>query len=143
MKKRQQLISFVLAMSITTLVGYSVGYAQDRTPLPRVKRILTQSLDDIPGREVRLEKVTFPPKATTPPHRHPGHVFVYVLEGTVESALEDGDPQKYTQGQSFYEPTNGLHAVTRNPSESEEATILTFMIMGEKSPSLKFEPRKH
>ena len=36
-------------------------------------------------------RVDFAPGATSTPHRHPGHVFVAVLSGEVESAL-DGQP---------------------------------------------------
>ena len=118
------------------LLGYSVARAQQRPAFPKVERVLTQTLDDIEGREVRMEVVTFAPGAEAPPHRHPGHVFVYVLEGEIISQLDDGAAETFKAGDSFYEPTNGLHAVTKNPSESETAKILVTMIMREGDPSL-------
>lgn len=125
-----------LAFAITAACGYSIVRAQERAPFPKVDRVLTQALDDIEHREVRMEVVTFAPGAEAPQHRHPGHVFVYVLEGEIVSQLEDGPAETYKAGDSFYEPTNGLHAVTKNPSASETAKILVTMIMEEGKPSL-------
>lgn len=139
-RKLMTTIAFLAALILTTtLVGYSVGYAQNRPAFPKVTRMLTQTLDDIEGREVRMEVVEFPPGAAAPGHRHPGHVFVYVLEGQIVSQLEDGPTDTFDVGASFYEPTNGLHAVTRNPSETESAKILVVMIMENEKPSLVFE----
>lgn len=142
MKKRKITTgtAFLMALLLTaTLVGYSVGYAQDRPAFPKVTRTLTQALDDIEGREVRMEVVEFPPGAAAPGHRHPGHVFVHVLEGQIVSQLEDGPVDTFDAGASFYEPKNGLHAITRNPSETESAKILVVMIVENKKPSLVFE----
>lgn len=126
----------MLALFAATLFGYTVARAQDRPAFPKVERVLTQALDDIENREVRMEVVTFAPGAAAPQHRHPGHVFVYVLEGEIVSQLDDGPADTFKAGDSFYEPTNGLHAVTKNPSDTETAKILVTMIMEEGKPSL-------
>lgn len=140
-RKMVRISAITLAAAAFALAGYSRGYAEGRAALPSVERVLTQALDDVEGREVRFEVVSFPPGASAPGHRHPGHVFVYVLEGQIESQLDDGPVGAFDAGTSFYEPTNGLHAVTRNPSDSEPAKILAVMIMDEKKPSLVFERR--
>jgi len=121
--------------------GWGIAVAQERTPFPRVQRVLTQSLDDLPGREVRMEVVTFPPASVSPPHRHPGHVFVYVLDGAIESALDDQPPVRYQTGDSFYEPAGGLHRITRNTSDSDPARVLAVMLVheGERSTRLDTE----
>ena len=49
----------------------------------------------------------------------------------------DGAVTRYKQGESFYEPTNAVHADTRNPSESSTAKILAVMIAKEGEPSLQ------
>ncbi len=116
--------------------GHAIARAQDRPAFPKVERVLTQALDDIEDREVRMEVVTFAPGAEAPQHRHPGHVFVYVLEGEIVSQLDNGPADTFKAGDSFYEPTNGLHAVTKNPSATETAKILVTMIMEKGEPSL-------
>ncbi len=104
---------------------------------PSVERVMTQGLDDRPGQEVRMDVVTFPPGAASPDHRHPGHVFVYVLEGEVETRVGDGEVVRYKAGDSFYEPKNALHSDTRNPSETETARILAVMLTEEGKASLE------
>ena len=135
-----KLTGLVMAIAfVAASIGYTVGHAQERAPFPRIKKLLSQPLDDLPGRVVRMDVIEFPPGAESPKHRHPGHVFVHVLEGEIVSQLEQGPVETFTKGQSFYEPTNGLHAAARNPSDSESAKILVFMIMAEDKPSLVLE----
>ncbi len=110
-------------------------------PLPRVVKVLTQSVDEL-GREVRVERVDFAPGAESPPHRHPGHVFVYVLEGEVVSALEKGAEVTYKAGSGFYEPAGGLHAVAKNVSAAD-ASILVFHIAEKDKPSTVLDTHAH
>lgn len=133
---RLPLLTVSTLVCAATVFGYAVAHAQQRPAFPKVDRVLTQALDDIEGREVRMEVVTFAPGAEAPQHRHPGHVFVYVLEGEIISQLDDGAAETFKAGDSFYEPTNGLHAVTKNPSDTETAKILVTMIMRDGDPSL-------
>ena len=130
------LVSMGVLVCAASVLGYAAAHAQARPAFPKVERVLTQALDDIDGREVRMEVVTFAPGAEAPQHRHPGHVFVYVLEGEIVSQLDDGPAETFKAGDSFYEPTDGLHAVTRNPSDTDAAKILVTMIMHEGKPSL-------
>ncbi len=50
-----------------------------------------------------------------------GSVFVYVLEGTVQTQLEGGPVETYTVGQSWYEPANVPHLLARNPDPMKPA----------------------
>lgn len=137
-RKTNTVLGIAIALA-AILAVYSAGYAQGRAPFPTISKVLTQPLDDIEGREVRIDLIEFTPGAESPRHRHPGHVFVYVLEGEIVSQLEDGPATAFKAGQAFYEPTDGLHTVARNPSDSESAKILVFMIMDESVHSLVIE----
>ena len=50
-----------------------------------------------------------------------------MLEGEIESVFE-GKTYLYKKGDSFYETTNGLHAVARNPDSTKPARLLVFFI---------------
>lgn len=79
----------------------------------------SEKLDGKESRVTTLE-VTIGPGAGSPPHRHPGPVFGYVLEGEFETQLGDGPVQRLKAGDTFYEQTMVLHAVSRNPSDKKQ-----------------------
>lgn len=62
------------------------------------------------------------------PHRHPGPVFGYVLEGEYELGIDDQPPKIYKQGETFYEPTGCLHSVSRNPSMTGPTRLLAVVL---------------
>ncbi len=70
------------------------------------------------------------PGGSTDPHRHPGTVLVYVLEGEVESAVDDGEAQTFKAGESWIESPGALHRVSRNTSE-KVAKLLAVLIHSE------------
>src|SRR4051812_32840093 len=57
------------------------------------------------GAEVMTVLIQFPPgDPGTPPHRHPGPAFGYVLEGEMRFELE-GEPERILRaGETFWEP---------------------------------------
>ena len=68
--------------------------------------------------KVTMIEVTIEPGQSSPPHRHPGPVFGYVLEGDYEWAINDQPVKKLKVGETFYEPAMTLHRVSRNPGKS-------------------------
>lgn len=73
-------------------------------------------------------RVDFSPGASSTAHRHPGHVFVVVLSGEVESALDGQPPQRFKEGEAWYESPGQLHRVTRNASDSEPASLAAWLL---------------
>lgn len=82
-------------------------------------------------------RVEFAPGATSKPHTHPGPVFVVVVSGEVESSLDDGPVQRYKAGDAWYEAPGQEHRVTRNPSNSESAVLVAWLLSDGKAPLLK------
>ena len=50
---------------------------------PAVTSLVLKELADIPGKEVLMLVVDYPPGGADPVHRHNAHAFVYVLEGSI------------------------------------------------------------
>ena len=86
-----------------------------------------EELNGKPTRATTLE-VTFEPGAASAPHRHPGTVFGYVLEGELEFQTEDAPARRLNAGDTFYEPTMVLHAVSRNPSAKVRTRVLAVIL---------------
>jgi quercetin dioxygenase-like cupin family protein len=48
------------------------------------KVLLKQSLKGLEGKEANIVLIEVPAGWQIPPHTHPGNLFVYVLQGTIE-----------------------------------------------------------
>lgn len=92
------------------------------------RELVRRDLIDLPGKEVLLETVEYPPGVSSAPHRHDAQVFVYVLEGRVVMQVQGGPRMTLGPGQTFYEGPSDIHSVSANASSSEPAKILVFMI---------------
>ena len=86
-----------------------------------------EKLDGQPTTATTFE-VTFAPGVGSPPHRHPGPIFGYVAEGEFEFQAGDGPLQRLKAGDTFYEPTMALHAVSRNPSDKTQTRVIAVLL---------------
>jgi quercetin dioxygenase-like cupin family protein len=88
---------------------------------------VVEPLDGKPARATTLE-VSFEPGAASAPHRHPGPVFGYVLEGEFETKVGDSPIRTLKAGETFYEPAMVLHSVSRNPSATTRTRVIAVML---------------
>ena len=98
---------------------------------PAVKTLSAVDIDEeVSGKKAKVTtfEVTFEPGAGSSPHRHPGPIFGYVLEGELEFAVGDGKVRKLKAGDTFYEPAMALHAVSRNPSDKAKTRVLAVLV---------------
>jgi len=97
--------------------------------------LLTQALPDLPGREVRMLLLDRVPGNASPAHRHPGHhTFGYVIEGTYELGIDGRPTRTLKAGDTFYEPPDALHSVSRNAGNTQ-MKIVVFMLADQSKPS--------
>ena len=115
----------------------AVGGAETppREPLTR-QTLVTQDLPRMDGKDMQVSvaELRYAPGGSSEAHRHPGHTFVYVLEGAIVAQIDDGPAATYTPGQMFYEPPMHVHAVSRNASRTEPARFLVFRIAEKGQP---------
>ena len=109
--------------------------AQELTRLPHV--IFAQDLKDVPGRNLVVVALDFPPLTAAravpaPPcadHRHAGSVYVYVTKGSVRLGVRGQPVQVVHAGQSFYEAAGDLHTVAESASATEPAAAIAVLIL--------------
>jgi quercetin dioxygenase-like cupin family protein len=93
------------------------------------------SVLDFPSRDglsVQAIRVDYEPGGfTRGPHRHPAGAYVYVIDGSVEFVVGDGEPIVLKAGESFYEPRGALHSVSRNASGDVPASLIAFFVLGD------------
>jgi len=87
-------------------------------------------IEKLDGKEARVTtvEVTFGPGVAGKPHRHPGPIFGYVLEGEFELGLDDKPVKTLKAGETFYEPSGALHRVSRNPSTTTKTRVLAVIL---------------
>jgi quercetin dioxygenase-like cupin family protein len=103
---------------------------------PDVVPVMSKDLTDIPGKEVLMITVKFPPGGFDPVHRHDAHGFIYVLEGTVVMQVKGGKEVTLTPGQAWYEGPEDVHVVGRNASKTRPAKILAVLVKEKGAPIL-------
>ena len=95
---------------IVAALPFSAAFAQT-APQPIVAPVMQKDLTDLPGREMLMLSVEYPPGTVEHIHRHDAYAFVYVLEGSIVEGVRGGKEVTLTPGQTFYE---GPDDVTRS-----------------------------
>jgi quercetin dioxygenase-like cupin family protein len=98
------------------------------SPSKKITVLLTQPLSEPAGKEVRVMTVEYPPGVRSAPHRHPGSIFAYVLEGEVLCQVEGQPLRTYRAGEVWYEYPQQLHQVSGNASDKAPAKLLVFFL---------------
>ena len=127
------MIRTLLTLAAGIGVGVSVMFAADHDHHEAVKvthlsqRDIVEKLD---GKETRVSvvEVTLEPGQAGKPHRHPGPVIGYVLEGEYELGIDDQPSKVFKAGETFYEPTGSLHRVSKNPAAKGNTRVLAVVL---------------
>jgi quercetin dioxygenase-like cupin family protein len=103
------------------------GHDENNAAKQIAQRDIIEKLD---GKEskVTFVEVTYEPGQAGKPHRHPGPVFGYVLEGEFEFAINDEPAKVFKAGETFYEPSGCLHRVTKNASAEKRTRVLAVIV---------------
>ena len=125
-----------MAKAMLTLVLLCMMTGSSMAQEPTVTSLMAKELTDIPGREVLMITVEYPPGGSDPVHRHNAHGFIYVLEGSVVMQVRGGKQVTLTPGQTFYEGTDDVHIVGRNASGTKPAKFLVFLVKRKGAPVL-------
>ena len=133
-------------LALTTIVLCGLVFADgDDKGKPKVTPLATQDVvEKLDGKEAKVTtvEVTMEPGQESMPHRHPGPVFGYVLEGEYEWAINDQPAKKLKVGETFYEPTLSLHRVSRNPSDKTRTRVLAVLLLPREAKELSFPEKK-
>ena len=94
--------------------------------------VLSQVLSDSLLRDYKMDVTVMtvtPGGIDTVSHRHDCELFGYVLDGSIEIALETKNTKRYNTGEMFYEKRNILHTVTKNGSTTKPARVLLLLLI--------------
>jgi len=125
----------IAASSVLTglmLLSATSVAAHDFVDDSKVTPLMTEALEQIPGKVVKMLIVEYPPGGSTDKHRHPGaYILVYVLEGQLEMQVKGKPVVQLGPGQTYFETPEDIHTVARNLSANESARFLVVFIQDE------------
>ena len=95
---------------------------------PGIRRTDLQRHDlGVPGREVLQVRVELDPGVAFGRHSHPGEEIVYVLEGTLEYAVDGKPPVTLEPGGVLFIPAGTIHAA-KNVGQGNGAELATYVV---------------
>jgi quercetin dioxygenase-like cupin family protein len=141
MTRRDAVASLALFAELLAAGRHADAQTQTAPPVPPGPPLPPVFKHDLPNVtmddwEVTVSYVDYAPGRVGAPHRHPGFVLAYVLEGTVVARISgQGEERTYTAGQMFYEQPGATHEVSKNASQTQPARLLA-MIFAKKGSTL-------
>src|SRR5579871_5152282 len=111
--KRSLTSLFTLALCGLVLAAHDEAEQGKPKVITLSQKDIAEKLDGKKTKATTVE-VTLEPGQAGAPHRHPGPVFGYVIEGVYEWAIDDQAAKTLKAGDTFYEPTGCLHRVSKD-----------------------------
>ena len=127
----------LVATALTGAMLFSTTVVQAQTAdQVKVTELVTKDLMNVPGKEVTMITVDYPPGGADPVHRHNASAFVYVLEGSVVMQMKGEKEVTLHPGETFYEDPEGVHLVGKNASDTKPAKFVVFLVKNKGAPIL-------
>jgi len=118
----------ILGTALVLACSAQLTQSAPAAPQPVVVPVMRKDLPDVPGKEMLMLTVDYPPGAVESIHRHDAYAFVYVLEGSIVEQVRGGKEVTLTPGQTFYEGPNDVHTVGRNASTTKPAKFVVVLL---------------
>ena len=115
MLRKRTAMAVVSGMALAFAVGVAVGQSaptENRGITVSAPTFvdLTNEIDSVAGRQLRMRVVTIAPGGAVAMHSHKGRPTVaYAMQGTVTEHLENGDVHEHPQGEAWTEANGVTH----------------------------------
>jgi quercetin dioxygenase-like cupin family protein len=126
------MIRRLLCAAALAAVSLTAASAQEASGDKRkVTLVYDQELPNVPGKSIRGVLVEYEPGGFSDAHTHPTSAFIYatVLEGAIQSQVNDGPVITYHAGESWSERPGDRHLVSANASDTEPARLLAVFVL--------------
>jgi quercetin dioxygenase-like cupin family protein len=127
MKIRTIIAAACAALAIATASPVLAHDAEAET----VTKNFEAAIPNIPGKSLIALEVDYAPGAASPSHTHArsSFIYAYVISGAIESKVNEGETRIYRAGESWSEPPNAIHSISRNASKTEPAKLLAVFVL--------------
>lgn len=131
---------FIASCATVGLVASTAFVPTSAAAQAKTEQVLKTQLQSEEGQEANIVRFEVEPGWETERHIHPGHVFVYVTEGTIEIDVEGQEPQTVSAGEAIYElPDKPM--VGRTATADEGAKFIVFQVGPTGEPLMVAQPQ--
>lgn len=118
----------------TQFVNAQQGVPREVRPLPLKHAVIHRmDLAGLEGKQGALVAVEYAPGASDQKHYHSGHLFTYIVEGSVVWEVEGQAPVTLNAGDAFYDRPKQVHN-HRNASATAPAKFVAFFVEDKGQP---------
>ncbi len=124
-------MSTIRILGTALVLSFSIQLAQPAgasEPQPVIAPLMLKDIADLPGKEMLMIAVEYPPGTVEHVHRHDAYAFVYVVEGSIVEGVRGGKEVTLTPGQTFYEGPGDVHTIGRNASMTKPAKFIAVLL---------------
>lgn len=121
----RKFLTLFAAVAVISFVGAQGAAAHEVKPA--VTKLLNTPLDGIAGQEANVVLFAVAPGWTIANHFHPGHIFVYMLQGSIKIEVE-GEPTHVIGPSEVLHEIPGRNMVANNISSTDGARFLVFQV---------------
>ncbi len=100
------------------------------------QELMKQQLTGLAGQEAKVIRFRVPAGWSPPDHIHPGHVFLYMIKGSVTLKLDDGSEKRIGPGEVVYEEP-GTRMTAGSVYSEKGAEFLVFNVGAAGEPVMK------
>ena len=127
MKIRTIVAATCAALAFSMAGPASAHYGEAET----VTKNFEAAIPNISGKSLLAVEVEYAPGAASPAHTHAKSAFIYayVISGAIESKVNNGEARIYRAGESWSEPPNASHSISRNASRTQPAKLLAVFVV--------------
>ncbi|WP_254626062.1 cupin domain-containing protein [Acinetobacter oleivorans] len=108
-----------------------IALSMAHEPVEKVKPNFEHVIPNIPGKSLIALEVDYPPGGASIPHNHAksSFIYAYVVEGSIESKVNNEKSKIYQAGQSWFEEPGAVHSISRNVSKTKPAKLLAVFVV--------------
>ena len=101
-----------------------------------VRSVLSKDLEGVPGKELLMLTVEYPPGSVDPVHTHHAQTLVYVLEGSIVMQVRGGDPSDWGRARPSTRDRTTCTSWAETRATPHPAKLLVLLVKDKGAPIL-------
>jgi len=118
-------LTLIAAIAVLSFMGIQNSSAHEVET--KITGLLNMPLSDIAGKDSNIVLFDVAPGWEIANHFHSGHIFIYMIEGSIKIGVDGMEPLILSAGGTVYEAPN-KNMVASNTSSTDGAKFIVFTV---------------